>query len=101
MITHSPKKVFNLLDKSNLDKVQTIQNPIVKVDVGDGSAPITIGGDICIVHYNRDKEIAHSTQKLQKRFRHLRKQEKQARCCSLGETFPNVTLLNKAGEHKG
>ena len=93
MITHSPKKVFNLLDKSKLDKPQTIQNPIVRVDVGDGTPPITVGGDWCFVHYNRDKEIAHSTQKLQKRFRHLKKQE--ARRNNLGDDFPNVELLDQ------
>ena len=98
MITHSHKKLFDLLDKHQLNNAQTIQNPIVRVDLGDGSPPLTFGGDVCIVHYNRQKEIAHSTRKIQKRFRHLRRQEKNARCRT-GDILPSsVTLLNWEGE---
>ena len=99
MITHSHKKLFKKLDKSNLDKAQTIQNPIVSVDLKqEDNKPITIGGDFTIVHYNRQKEIDASTRKLQKRFRTLRKQEKHVRCIALGDTFPDVTLPNCEGE---
>lgn len=108
MITHSYKKVFKKLDKSKLSELQTIKNPVVSVDLGDGTTKIEIGGDICLVHYNRQKEIDHSTQKLQKRFRTLRKQEKRARCIGLSNIFPenlnmftNVKLLNEEGESNG
>ena len=98
MITHSHKKLFKILDKSNLDKIQTIQNPIVRVDLGDGSTPLVVGGDLCFVHYNRHKEIDHSTLKMQKRFRSIRKQQKRSHCC-IGDILPSsVTRLNRDGE---
>jgi hypothetical protein len=97
LITPNYTKLFKKLDKSKLNEVQIVRTPTATInlaDEADNQQAVHFGGYQAIVHYNRQKEIDHSTQKMQKRLRTLRKQNKSRRYSSVGDDFPAVTLLD-------
>jgi hypothetical protein len=99
MITHSHKKLFKQLDASKIDKVQVVRNPTATVRIADSSDDCTrlkVGGDHTIVHYSKQKEKDFNVDKMNKRFRSLRRQIARSRRSTDGDEFPSPfdTLLD-------